>query len=154
MRPAFTLIELLVVVVLVGILASIGTRSISEMTERARVARAIQEIRGLEAAILYHQASSHTLPTSLDEAGVGGRTDPWGNSYVYMPLHSTGPSGKTKKDIGSARKDRFLVPLNSDFDLYSKGRDGDTKGPLNAPVSRDDVLRANDGGYVGLAETY
>jgi general secretion pathway protein G len=53
-----------------------------------------------------------------------------------------------------ARKDRSLVPLNTDYDLYSMGKDGQTQAPLTSSVSDDDVIRANDGGYVGLAEQY
>ena len=31
------------------------------------------------------------------------------------------------------------------------GKDGDSKSPLTAKASRDDIIRANDGGYIGLA---
>ncbi|NOS79612.1 MAG: prepilin-type cleavage/methylation domain-containing protein, partial [Nitrospira sp.] len=53
--------------------------------------------------------------------------------------------------VGGARKDRFLVPINSDFDIYSMGRDGQTVAPLTAPKSHDDIIRASDGGFYGLA---
>jgi general secretion pathway protein G len=52
------------------------------------------------------------------------------------------------------RKDRFLVPLNTDFDLYSMGQDEDSKAPLTAEASHDDIIRANNGGFVGLAHKY
>jgi general secretion pathway protein G len=52
------------------------------------------------------------------------------------------------------RKDRNLVPINSEFDLYSKGKDGDSRPPLPAKPSRDDVLIARDGAYVGLAKDF
>ena len=52
------------------------------------------------------------------------------------------------------RKDKNLVPLNTDFDLYSKGPDGASQKPLNAEASRDDIVRANNGAYVGKAEDY
>ena len=32
------------------------------------------------------------------------------------------------------------MPINSDFDLYSKGKDGASQAPLTAAVSRDDPL--------------
>ena len=53
-----------------------------------------------------------------------------------------------------ARKDHSLHPLNSTYDLYSKGKDGDSQSPLTAPASRDDIIRANDGGYIGVASGY
>jgi general secretion pathway protein G len=34
------------------------------------------------------------------------------------------------------------------------GKDGDSVSPLKAKASRDDILRANDGAFVGLAATY
>lgn len=50
--------------------------------------------------------------------------------------------------------DRSLHPLNSDFDLYSMGKDGNTAKPITAKISQDDIIRANDGGFVGLARRY
>ena len=47
-----------------------------------------------------------------------------------------------------------IVPLNTDFDLYSMGQDGASKGPLSAKASRDDVLRAGDGTFVGPAADF
>ena len=46
------------------------------------------------------------------------------------------------------------MPLNSTYDLYSKGKDGASAGPLTAQSSGDDIIRANDGGYIGLASGY
>lgn len=52
------------------------------------------------------------------------------------------------------RKDHNLVPLNTDYDLYSSGPDGASVGPLTAKASRDDILRANNGRFVGPASAY
>jgi general secretion pathway protein G len=52
------------------------------------------------------------------------------------------------------RKDGKLNPLNTDFDLYSLGRDGESRETLNARPSRDDIVRANNGAFIGLAEDY
>ena len=52
------------------------------------------------------------------------------------------------------RKDKNLVPLNADYDLYSKGKDGKSQPPLTAKVSYDDIVRANNGGFVDLASKY
>ena len=62
--------------------------------------------------------------------------------------------GGTEGGTAKPRKDRFLVPLNTYYDLYSKGKDGDTDEDLQADKSRDDIIRANDGGYIGLAYKY
>lgn len=52
------------------------------------------------------------------------------------------------------RSDRYLFPLNSDYDLFSLGPDSRTAVSLGAPMAMDDVIRANDGGYFGLASKY
>jgi general secretion pathway protein G len=86
------------------------------------------------------------MPGSLAGVGLGNLLDPWGNPYVYLNLEGAPP--------GAARKDRFLVPINSDYDLYSMGPDGKTTAPLTAKAARDDIIRANDGAYVGPAAGY
>jgi len=45
---------------------------------------------------------------------------PWDNQYQYLKLF--GEEGN-----GGNRKDRKLNPLNSDFDLYSMGKNGQSK---------------------------
>jgi general secretion pathway protein G len=87
------------------------------------------------------------FPDALDEVGMDDMRDPWGNPYQYLNI-------ETAEGPGSLRKDKFLVPLNTDFDLYSMGKDGESKPPLTAKASHDDVVRANDGGYVGIATGY
>ena len=78
------------------------------------------------------------------------RLDAWGNPYQYLII-----LGKKRNEVeGEWRKDRFLVPLNSDFDLYSMGKDGQSRPPLTAEVSHDDIVRANNGDYIGEASRY
>ena len=72
--------------------------------------------------------------------------DPWGNSYQYLNLNGA--------PIGQVRKDQALVPINSDYDLYSMGPDGSSVAPLTAAMSRDDIVRGNDGSFIGVAEDY
>jgi general secretion pathway protein G len=79
---------------------------------------------------------SHILLISGGGAGAGGGAGP--------------PCG----GVGGARKDRFLVPINSDFDVYSMGKNLDSVAPLNPPKSQDDVIRASDGGFYGLARNF
>jgi general secretion pathway protein G len=139
----FTVIELLLVLAIVATLASLGTSRLQSAIERARVARAIGDIRAIQSYI----DAADSVPLTLTEVGVGGRLDPWGRPYVFNPFLRL-------RRPGSARRDRFLVPLNSEYDLYSVGRDGESRSPLTVPVSHDDVIRANDGGFVGLAYRY
>jgi general secretion pathway protein G len=60
----------------------------------------------------------------------------------------------TTAGVGKSRKNKNLTPINSYFDLYSKGKDGLSTLPLTAKASRDDVILANDGAFIGLASNY
>lgn len=146
-RGGYSVIELLVALAIMSTLTSIGLVQFTVYLEKARVARAIGDLDMIAAAITSYQAENEVLPRSLAEVGYDTLLDPWGHFYQYLNL-------QTAQGIGSARKDRFIVPLNSDYDLYSKGKDGDSVPPLTARVSRDDIIRANNGGYLGLAERY
>lgn len=57
-------------------------------------------------------------------------------------------------NIGAARKDGNLVPINTNYDLCSFGKDGKSKPPLRAKDSLDDIIYANDGSYIGLAKEF
>ncbi len=57
-------------------------------------------------------------------------------------------------NLDKKRKDKNLVPVNNDFDLYSMGEDGKSVAPFAAKHSRDDIVRANNGNFIGLAEDY
>ncbi len=97
--------------------------------------------------VRFYSENNGVVPDSLADVGMAGRRDPWDRPYRFLNLTTT--TGK-----GGARKDKNLVPINSDFDLYSAGADGDTVPPLTAKPSRDDIVRANNGRFVGLAENY
>ena len=88
------------------------------------------------------------IPLTLDELAVDLPLDPWQQPYEYLNIVVAGPGA------GDVRKDGKLNPLNTDFDLYSIGRDGETAGPLSAKAARDDIVRANNGAFIGLAEDY
>jgi general secretion pathway protein G len=143
---AFTLIEILLGVAIVAVLVALALPAYSDYSERRRVSQAIQDLVVLNAVIKNYQFDNNAYPTSLTDVGAGGRLDPWGRPYVYFPLDSV--------NQGKARKNKNLVPINSDFDLYSLGKDGESMPPLNAKDSRDDVIRAYDGRFHGLASNF
>lgn len=145
----FTLIELMLVVALMGILAGLAVPLFSTYRDRAQVAACIAEIKVIEGSVLSFSANENRLPDSLAEVGLDRLKDPWGNPYQYLKIQDA-PKGV----MGNVRKDHFLVPINSDFDLYSMGKDGQSKPPLTVPVSADDIIRANDGRFVGHASLY
>ena len=146
--PGFTVIELLIAVGIFGVLVSLATAKYSDYRERIRVNQAETDIAALSVTISqYALENNHTLPDSLADVRAGGKLDPWGRPYQYFNLANT-------KGNGKARKDKKLNPLNSDFDLYSMGKDGASQSSLMAPTSRDDVIRARDGRFIGLARDF
>ena len=142
-----TMVELLIVIAIVAILAGVAVPAYSDYRERARIKQAAADLAALSLLINSYQLDARAYPPNLAAVGNAGRRDPWGRPYVYLNLQDP----KTK---GQARKNKNLVPINSDYDLYSVGRDGDSRPPLTAKPSRDDVLRANDGRFLGLASDY
>ena len=146
--------ELSITLSIVGTLASIASVRYADYIERARVKVAISDLARIAADLDHWVKSSYPLPASLPDIGFGDLVDPWGNPYQYLDLTGLGGGGGGGGVIGQARKDRFLVPLNSDFDVYSMGKDGESVPPLAAKKSQDDVIRANDGGFYGLAKDY
>lgn len=143
-RTGFTIIELMAVVAIVGLLSAIGVPKFREIQEKARIARAIGEIHALQTDL----TTQDSLPDDLGVIGRAGMLDPWDRPYVYnkFPPNRQVPPG--------ARRDRFLVPINSTFDLYSMGPDGLSNPPLQAVRSRDDIVRGNDGGFIGVATNF
>ena len=146
----FTLLELIIAVAIVGVLAAIAIPNFISYRYRAQVAAAISEIKLIEKAVANHLAEGNDLPDSLSDIGKNQIIDPWGNPYQYLRL-----DGNTAKGIkGLRRRDKNANPVNSDYDLYSMGRDGQTTAQFTAKKARDDVVRANDGAYYGLAENH
>jgi general secretion pathway protein G len=141
-----TILELVVALAACLIVASIGVPAYSGYVLRARTAVAIGDIGTMSLQLYRWQLSTRNFPATLAEAGIDGAVDPWGHAYVYQRV-----AGANNGDL---RKDKNLVPINTDFDLYSMGPDGQTVKPLTAAKARDDIVRANDGGYIGRAELY
>lgn len=146
-QSGLTLIELMIVIAIIGILASIAIPAYQDYVEEAKVAGAVTDIAAISIKIQAYWEDERAYPPNLAAIGEGGKLDPWENPYQYTDLTQPGSTG-------AARKDRNLVPLNSDFDLYSMGEDGASVGPLSAAKSQDDVLRANDGRFIDLASKY
>ena len=145
-QAGFTLIELMITVAIMATLACIAIPVFSAFVSQAQYARAIEEIRVIQNEIIAFDVDYQRLPTDLAEINMDTLKDPWGNPYQYTNFELV-PKGQW-------RKDKFLVPINSTFDLWSMGPDGKTAPPLTAKNSRDDIIRANDGMFIGRARSY
>lgn len=137
---------MLIVAILLTFTA-IAIPSLWASVEQARIAHAVADIRAIEAEITLYHATHDQFPHSLADIGRDTLLDPWGSPYFYF-------NHAAKKGNGQSRKDRFLVPLNSDYDLYSIGKDHQSSPATTAKPSQEDIIRASDGGYVGLASQF
>ena len=144
----FTLIELLLALALIGVLSSIAYPAYTRYVQKARVTAAVADLGKIVLAVEPYRLNNGGNPRlTVADVGRSGMRDPWGNSYEYLNF-------STIHGSGAKRKDHNLVPINSEYDLYSKGADGRTQPPLTARTSLDDVIVANDGGFIGLAKDY
>jgi len=178
-----SLLELLMGVAIVGILASIAIPSYNNYVEGARTQQAVADIRQIEMIIARFQTANINLPSNIAQLGLGDLgKDPWGNDYVFVLVSPGDSSGDLPPPFGELPPDssfpggdhlppvNHLPPpsppsppsnrtsnfgsVNSDYHLYSRGPDGQSANSVKAQPSLDDIIRANDGSYVGTAADY
>jgi len=148
-QHGFTLAEMAIALAIVAVVASIGLPKFQDYQEQLRVTQAIYEINFMNSKLMLKLDELHgAAPGDLSEIGELNKKDPWGRPYQYQPL--TGLKGVA----GKARKNKNLVPINTYYDLYSVGKDGQSVLAITAAASRDDILLANDGRFVGMAKDY
>ncbi len=81
-QQGFTLIEIMVVVVIIGILASVVVPRIMDNPDKARTAKAKNDIRALESALDIYRLDNFVYPT----------TDQGLESLVTLPSSSPEPA--------------------------------------------------------------
>jgi len=142
----FTLLETVITVFLIAVLAAIALPAYSKYSDRAKSLQVTSDLGAMQAQIEVYAREMRVYPATLAAAGLGGTIDPWGNAYVYYNVEANGR--------GHARKDRALNPINTDYDLYSMGPNGVTKPQITHSDSVDDIIRASNGSYLGVASGF
>lgn len=143
----FSAIEVLLVVAILALLAAIAVPSYENYRDKKDITMAKEDLLKIQTAIEKYYVLNNRLPESLSDLGLDHMRDPWKTPYYYQNVASA-------KNKGDVRKDKNLTPVNSDYDLYSAGKNKETKLPFTAKVSRDDIVRCNNGGFIGLVENY
>ena len=147
-QRGYTLIELMIVVVLISILSSVAHTSYIGYSERARVAKVIGDLGRIHIALQkFLLTGPGGFPADLSVLSLDTLADPWGNPYQFLIIDGLGNNG-------AARKDKNLVPVNQQYDIYSMGKDGVTASPFTSNLGKDDIVMAGDGAYFGLAENH
>lgn len=135
----FTLVELIMVVAILGVLAAMSIPAFNDYIDSTKEKVCAADIRTIDKSISAYVIEYNTLPADLNAAGMGTVLDPWRRPYEYV-----------KVVAGAELQDSLLQPMNTDYDLYSKGKDGDSiAAPGSALINEDDIVRSNNGIYVG-----
>ena len=146
----FTLIELVVAIGVIAALLGIAVPMYAKYRLQAQIAQSESDLRALDLAIQIYQRENGSLPTNLSNlVGVPNKTDPWGKPYDYLKIDNN-----VFVVLLYAKKDFFEIPINKDYDLYSRGADGATIPVVFYGVGKDDIIRASSGGFFGLASNY
>lgn len=120
MQQGFTLIEVMVVVVILGILAAILVPKVMDRPDQARITKARQDIRALEAALNLYKLDNYVYPT----------TDQGLEALAEKPSSPEPPNWKSGGYIDRLPLDpwkqpyQFLSPgVHGSIDVYSLGPD-------------------------------
>lgn len=89
-----------------------------------------------------------------NSSSASGNSSSSSNSSASANNNGNGNGATLNTNVGKLRKDKNLVPINSDYDLYSKGPDGQSSSPLTASISQDDIVRGRNGTFFGKASEY
>ncbi|MEJ2180089.1 MAG: prepilin-type N-terminal cleavage/methylation domain-containing protein [Gammaproteobacteria bacterium] len=149
-KCGFSIIEIFVVIAIISLLLSIAMPAYEKYQDRRDTNQAKQDILGIQAAIDKFYVENDHFPDSLAEINTQNLQDPWGSHYYYLNVADNDEKSSDTK----VRRDIKLKPVNSDYDLYSAGKDRLSKPPFTASVSRDDIVRCNNGRYLGFAGEY
>lgn len=141
---------MLVVVAIIGILVSIAVPAYENYQDERDYLQARQNLLAIQKAIDLYYVQNNEFPASLSDIEMQDVSDPWGKSYYYVNVVSYDKHNSAYK----VRRDKKLKPVNSDYDLYSAGKDGTTKPAFTAKASWDDIVRCNNGQYLGYAKDY
>ncbi len=149
LQRGITLVELLIGLAVIAVLSAIAIPQFVGYQQKAIAQEAVMGIVSLQGQIESFRTEFGRLPLNLAGVVDPVPNDPWGNPYQYLNLEAGLPGTNGKR-----RRDKNMNPVNSDFDLYSKGPDGISQAQFNAPKARDDVVRAADGDFIGIAEDF
>jgi general secretion pathway protein G len=170
-QMGLTLVELLIVMAIIGILSAIAIPFYFGQVEKARVIKAIADLDNLQVEITNFELDHNRLPDTLEEVRSKDLNDPWGNAYRYLnfatleedseeeeiPGQGKNKKGKAKgkksptEAEDARRRELYDEFLNTDYDLYSCGNDGESAASMTEKQSEEDIVRGQEGNYIGLA---
>ena len=155
----FSLIEVFIALAVIALILGIALPTYSEHRKRVLIAQAQKDIVLIGQRLETYFALNYEYPEYLADMGIVEMEDPWGNEYQYLNKADVDPvtgsiATGTQGAKPVARTALGNGAINSDFDLFSMGEDGDYDSNIGSDESADDVIRADNGDFVDLAEKY
>jgi general secretion pathway protein G len=152
----FTIAEVVIAAMLTTLLLSMMVPATMNLVDRAKERKVITDLQAIEKRIDDFRRQNSRYPLSLMEVYASMPLDPWDNPYQYLniadtPGHGEEEEGENGIKARMYKNERFI---NTDYDLYSMGPDGKSVAPLTAQPSRDDIIRAGNGRFIGRVEDY
>jgi len=126
LEAGFTLIEIMVVVVILGILAAIIVPRIADEPDKARVAKARQDIRALESALQLYRLDNFYYPST--QQGLEALVSKPDGEPPARNWKSGGYISKLPKDPWGQPYQYLHPGVKGEFDLFSLGADGKPGG--------------------------
>jgi general secretion pathway protein G len=149
LNQGFTLVEFGLTVFVAALFFSMIIPAGINLTNQVKSNSVTNELQEIADKLNAHFKAESSYPDTLEEALDFAPMDPWNNPYQYLKIY-----GGNKKNKGKIRKNKSANGINSRFDLYSMGLDGESVAPLTAKSSRDDIIYALDGRYIGPANEF
>lgn len=144
-QHGLTILELTIVIIITALVIGTATPAYLHIVESRRIDFTINEITDMQRDIDRFSRRNNRYPDNLTEIYPTVPFDPWGNTYKYLNIATSQANPRT---------DNNLKPVNSDYDLYSEGPDTISLSPIQANESRDDIIRAQNGNFVGVAADF
>lgn len=144
-NSAFTGTGVAVMMAIISIVIAFALPAYTSHLERNEKRAAVATMMTLSEHINGYLTRHKRLPESLDVLELSNPAiDPWGRPYIY--IRGSRDNGLSLPKVHDSGR-----PLNTDYELYSKGPDGETNNRVSSPVSQDDIIRAGNGRYIGIA---
>jgi len=151
----FTIAEFVISAMVATLLLTMMIPATMNLIKQAKEDKVVIDLKAIAEKVDEFRKHNSRYPLSLMEVYTAMPIDPWGNAYQYLniaddPGHGHGHGNGN----GKQRKYKNEKAINEDYDLYSMGSDGKSAPPLTAGPSQDDVIRANNGHFIGIVTEY